>query len=296
MNKQAVFKSWWVPILFALPQLLLILFFFYWPVASVLRWAFTLEPPFGGPAEFVGFDNFRDVFSDGEYWRSVGISVTFTIIATTLSMGSALVLATAVDRQLKGSGIFQFFYIWPYAIAAPAVGIAFQFIFAPETGLVGFLNVWWPGIWNPATNGTHALILVIISYAWITIGYNFIFLVAGLQSIPKSLIEAAAMDGSGPLRRIIDVQIPLLAPTLFLVLVLDLTDAFVGANTYGIVDRVTEGGPNNSTNVMVYRIVQEAFKGLNYSGAAAQSLVLIGLIMIFTFIQFRFVERQVHYK
>ena len=296
MNKHAVFKSWWLPILFALPQFLLIFFFFYWPVSSVLSWAFTLEPPFGGPAQFVGFDNFSEVFRDSEYWRSVGISVIFTIAGTSISLLSALILAVAVDRQLKGYSLFQFFYIWPYAIAAPAVGIGFQFIFAPETGLIGFLNHWSPGIWNPATNGTHALILVIISYAWNAIGYNFIFLLAGLQSIPKSLIEAAAMDGSGPIRRILDIQIPLLAPTLFLVLVLGLTDGFVGAGVYGVINLTTEGGPNNSTNVMVYRIVQEAFRGLNYSGAAAQSIVLIVLIMVFTFIQFRFVERQVHYK
>ncbi|MBZ9655932.1 carbohydrate ABC transporter permease [Phyllobacterium lublinensis] len=298
MNKRAVFKSWWLPMAFALPQLLLIFFFFYWPATSVLTWAFSLEPAFGGVGErlFVGWDNFRDVFADTEYWRSVSLSLFFAFSATALSMFIAFVLAICVDRQLKGSGLFRFFYIWPYAIAAPAVGLAFRFIFAPESGLIAVVNTWSPDLWNPAKFGSHAMILVIVCFAWKWIGYNFIFMTAGLQSIPRSLIEASAMDGSGPVRRAFDLQIPLLAPTLFFLLVLNLTESFVGPDTYGIVDLTTEGGPNKSTDVMVYRIVSEAFRGLNYSGAAAQSLVLIALIMLFTFIQFRYVERRVHYK
>ena len=298
MNKRATFKSSWIPILFALPQFLLILFFFYWPAVSVFNWAFTLEPAFGGAGErlFVGLDNFRDVFADKQYWKSVITSLVFALCATFLSIFIAFVLAVCVDRQLKGSEVFRFFYMWPYAIAAPAAGLAFSFIFAPQSGLLAFVNEWSPDFWNPATNGTHAMILIIICYAWKWIGYNFIFLIAGLQSIPRSLVEASAMDGSGPVRRAFDLQVPLLAPTLFFLLVLNLTESFVGPDTFGIVDMTTEGGPAKATDVMVYRIVNEAFQGLNYSGAAAQSLLLIALIMVFTFIQFRFVERRVHYK
>lgn len=296
MEKRAVFKSWWLPIVFALPQLLLILFFFYWPVAAVVNWAFTLEPPFGGPAEFVGLANFQEAFSDPFYWNSVLVSLMFATIGPFFTISIGLVLAIAVDRQLPGSGFFRFLYILPYAIAGPAAGMAFRFILSPERGLAASLNAMWPDIWNPTKYGEHALALVIIIFIWKWSGYTFIFLLAGLQSVPRALGEAAAMDGAGPFRRALDVQVPLLAPTLFFLLVIMMTEGFVGADTFGIVHAVTEGGPNHGTEVMVYRIVDEAFKGLNYSGASAQSIILIGLIMIFTFIQFRFVEKRVHYK
>ncbi|MET0357800.1 MAG: sugar ABC transporter permease [Pararhizobium sp.] len=296
MDKRAVFRSWWLPTAFALPQLALIALFFYWPAVAVVRWAFTLEPPFGGAAEFVGLANFRDVFADPLYWNSVVVSLTFAFAGTLSTIFIGLVLALAVDRQLPGSGAVRFLYILPYAIAGPAAGMAFRFILSPERGLMASVNSAFPDFWNPAKYGSHALILVIVVFAWKWAGYTFIFLLAGLQSVPKSLTEAAAMDGSGPIRRAIDIQIPMLAPTLFFLLVTMMTEGFVGADTYGIVARTTDGGPNHSTEVMVYRIVEEAFRGLNYSGASAQSIVLIGLIMIFTFIQFRFIERRVHYK
>lgn len=296
MDKRAIFRSWWLPTAFALPQLALIALFFYWPAVAVVRWAFTLEPPFGGAAEFVGLANFRDVFADPLYWNSVVVSLTFAFAGTLSTIFIGLVLALAVDRQLPGSGAVRFLYILPYAIAGPAAGMAFRFILSPERGLMASVNSVFPDFWNPAKYGSHALILVIVVFAWKWAGYTFIFLLAGLQSVPKSLTEAAAMDGSGPIRRAIDIQIPMLAPTLFFLLVTMMTEGFVGADTYGIVARTTDGGPNHSTEVMVYRIVEEAFRGLNYSGASAQSIVLIGLIMIFTFIQFRFIERRVHYK
>ena len=296
MDKRAVFRSWWIPTAFALPQLALIALFFYWPAVAVVRWAFTLEPPFGGSAEFVGLANFRDVFADPLYWNSVVVSLTFALAGTLSTIFIGLVLALAVDRQLPGSGAVRFLYILPYAIAGPAAGMAFRFILSPERGLMASVNSAFPDVWNPAKYGSHALILVIVVFAWKWAGYTFIFLLAGLQSVPKSLTEAAAMDGSGPIRRAIDIQIPMLAPTLFFLSVTMMTEGFVGADTYGIVARTTDGGPNHGTEVMVYRIVEEAFRGLNYSGASAQSIVLIGLIMIFTFIQFRFVERRVHYK
>jgi sn-glycerol 3-phosphate transport system permease protein len=174
--------------------------------------------------------------------------------------------------------------------------MAFRFILSPERGLMASVNAAFPDFWNPAKYGTHALILVIVIFAWKWAGYTFIFLLAGLQSVPRSLIEAAAMDGAGPIRRAVDIQVPLLAPTLFFLLVIMMTEGFVGSDTFGIVHSTTGGGPNHGTEVMVFRIVDEAFKGLNYSGASAQSIVLIGLIMIFTFIQFRFIEKRVHYK
>ncbi|WFU91532.1 sugar ABC transporter permease (plasmid) [Rhizobium sp. CC1099] len=296
MEKRAVFKSWWLPILFALPQILLILLFFYWPAIAVMKWAFTLEPPFGGVAEFVGLTNFDEVFADPFYWNSVAVSLIFALCGTCFTILVGLVLAIAVDRRLPGSGLFRFLYILPYAIAGPAAGMAFRFILSPERGLMASVNAAFPDFWNPAKYGAHALILVIVIFAWKWTGYTFIFLLAGLQSVPRSLTEAAAMDGAGPLRRAIDIQVPLLAPTLFFLLVIMMTEGFVGSDTFGIVHSTTGGGPNHGTEVMVFRIVDEAFKGLNYSGASAQSIVLIGLIMLFTFIQFRFIEKRVHYK
>ncbi|MDO1583290.1 carbohydrate ABC transporter permease [Rhizobium oryzicola] len=296
MEKRGAFTSWWLPIAFALPQFLLILLFFYWPAAAVIKWAFTLEPPFGGNAEFVGWQNFAQVFADPLYWNSVIVSLIFSLSAALFAILIGLVLALAVDRELPGSGFFRFIYILPFAIAGPAAGMAFRFILSPERGLMALVNQSYPDFWNPGKYGSHALILVIVIFIWKWAGYTFIFLLAGLQSVPRSLMEAAAIDGSSPLRRALDIQVPLLAPTLFFLLVTMMTEAFVGSDTFGIVRHTTDGGPNHGTEVMVYRIVDEAFHGLNYSGASAQSLVLIGLIMIFTFIQFRFVEKQVHYK
>ncbi|WP_320201301.1 carbohydrate ABC transporter permease [Agrobacterium sp. rho-13.3] len=296
MEKRAVFKSTWLPLLFALPQLALIALFFYWPVVAVVNWAFTLEPPFGGTAEFVGLANFQEAFSDPLYWNSVTVSLIFAIVGPFFAILIGLVLALAVDRQLPGSGFFRVLYILPFAIAGPAAGMAFRFILSPERGLAASLNAMYPDIWNPAKYGGHALALVIIIFIWKWAGYTFIFLLAGLQSVPRSLTEAAAMDGSGPIRRAIDIQVPLLAPTLFFLLVTMMTEGFVGSDTFGIVHYTTGGGPNHATEVMVFRIVDEAFHGLNYSGASAQSMMLIGLIMVFTFIQFRFIERRVHYK
>ncbi|MDQ0455752.1 carbohydrate ABC transporter permease [Rhizobium paknamense] len=296
MEKRTAYKSTWLPLLFASPQLLLIFLFFYWPVFAVINWAFTLEPPFGGAAEFVGLANFQEALADPLYWNSVVISLIFAIVGPFFAILIGLVLALAVDRQLPGSGFFRVLYILPYAIAGPAAGLAFRFILSPERGLAASLNAIWPDLWNPAKYGGHALALVIIIFIWKWAGYTFIFLLAGLQAVPRALTEAAAMDGSGPIRRAIDIQVPLLAPTLFFLLVTMMTEGFVGSDTFGIVHHTTGGGPNHGTEVMVFRIVDEAFKGLNYSGASAQSLILIALIMVFTFIQFRFIERQVHYK
>jgi sn-glycerol 3-phosphate transport system permease protein len=208
-------------------------------------------------------------------------------------MGIALILATFVDRQLPGYQAYRFMYFWPYAVAAPAVGLAFRFIFAPDAGFVSALNQWYPGLWNPARDGFDAVVLITLANAWSMVAYNFIFFLAGLQSIPRSLNEAAAMDGSGVLRRMADIQFPLLAPTFFFLVVINLTDSFV--NSFGIVDITTAGGPARATDLMVYKIYSDGFKGKDYSLAAAQSLVLMLLVISLTFIQFRYVERRVHY-
>ena len=276
------------------PQLLLIFTFFYWPAGQALYWAFTLERPWGGGNEWVGLGNFTAILTDPVYWNSIVSSMIFAAASTGLAMAAALVLALLADRELRGSRLYRSVLVWPFAIAAPALGMAFRFILAPEAGFMAYVNHVWPGLWNPALDGADAMISIVIAFSWKYISYNFIFFLAALQAIPRSLIEAAAMDGAGLLRRMRDIQIPLIAPTMFFVIVINLTDSFT--DSFGIVDIMTQGGPARATDLMVYKIYFDGFKGLDYSGAAAQSIILMLLVILLTIAQFRFVERRIHYK
>ncbi|WP_149588633.1 ABC transporter permease subunit [Tabrizicola flagellatus] len=291
--RRAHFKfSWIVPLLLA-PQLLVIFTFFYWPSAQALYWAFTLEQPWGGGNTWVGFDNFRKVLSDPYYWGSVRVSVIYALATTILAMGMALTLALFVDRQLAGYRVWRIGIIWPYAVAAPAVGLAFQFVFNPGAGIFSYINTISPGWWDLSKHPWQAVTAIVIAGAWKQVSYSFIFFLAALQAIPRSLTEAAAMDGARPLRRMIDLQLPLLTPTFFFLLVINITDSFT--DSFGIVDTLTGGGPFRATDLMVYKIYSDGFRGFDYSGAAAQSIILMCLVMALTFIQFRYIERRVHY-
>ena len=294
MEKRATFASNRTGMLLILPQLLLIFTFFYWPAGEAMYWAFTLQRPWGGGNEWVGFSNFAAMLGDPVYWHSIGISIFFAVAATAVAMGVALLLALLTDRQLRGYRIYSSVLVWPYAIAAPALGLAFRFMLAPEAGFLASFNKAWPGFWNPALDGTDAMISIIIAYAWKYIGYNFIFFLAALHSIPRALLEAGAMDGAGIMRRMRDIQLPLLAPTLFFLIIVNLTDSFT--DSFGIVDIMTGGGPARATELMVFKIYFDGFKGLDYSGAAAQSIILMLLVILLTVAQFRFVERKIHYK
>jgi sn-glycerol 3-phosphate transport system permease protein len=293
LERNAYYRNRLMPWLLLAPQLLLVLVFFYWPTSQALYWAFTLEQPWGGGNTWVGLQNFLGIFRDGGYWATVLRSALYAMVTTGLSMAVALVLASFVDRSLKGTRFFQSIYVWPYAIAAPAAGVAFRFIFAPESGLIGSLNEVWPGIWNPAINGGQALLMVMVCHAWLGIGYNFIFFLAALQMIPRSIVEAGAMDGARPFRRMLDLQLPLIAPTAFFLLIMNIISSFT--DSFGLIDTMTEGGPFGQTEVMVYKIYFDGFKTLDYSGAAAQSIVLMFIVIGLTFIQFKWVERRVHY-
>ncbi len=293
MHVRGTYRAAWLGALLIIPQMLLVLTFFYWPAGAALFWAFTLEQPWGGGNEFVGFDNFASVFGDYQYWMTVLRSFGFAFAATALAMFGALILALFCDRQLRFHRFARTGLIWPYAVAAPAAAVAFRFVFAPDAGILAGIAAAHPDWWNPAQNGFHAMVMIIIAYSWKYLAYNFIFFIAGLQSIPRTLVEAAAMDGAGPLRRMRDLQIPLLAPTFFFLLVINITDSFV--DSFGIVDLTTGGGPSKATTLMVYKIYFDGFRGLDYSGAAAQSIVLMMLIMVLTFVQFRYIERKVHY-
>ncbi len=294
MEKRATFSNLWLAGFLVAPQLFLVFIFFYWPSGEALYWAFTLEPPFGGTNEWVGFLNFNTVFADEKYWNSVIVSITFALSATALSMTGSIILALLVDRQLPGHQVYKFTYFLPYALAAPAVGLAFRFIFAPDAGFVSAINQIFPDLWNPALDGKDALAMIIMAQAWKMIGYNFVFFLAALQSIPRPLVEAGAMDGASVLRRMRDIQLPLITPTVFFLIVINITDSFV--DSFGIVDITTSGGPARATELMVYKIYFDGFQGKDYSLAAAQSIVLMLLVIALTFIQFRFVERRVHYN
>ena len=294
MEKRATFSSTTIGLLFVAPMLVLIFVFFYWPSGQALYWAFTLEQPWGGGNQWVGFQNFQQLLADPVYWNSVIRSLVFALASTVIAMGLALVLALFTDRELRFHRAYRSVLVWPYAIAAPALGLAFRFILAPEAGLLSVINHLSPGLWNPALDGTDAMIAIVIAFSWKYIGYNFIFFLSALASIPRSLTEAAAMDGAGPARRILDIQLPLLTPTLFFLLVINITESF--QDSFGIVDIMTQGGPARATELMVYKIYFDGFKGLDYSGAAAQSIILMLLVIMLTVVQFRFIERRVHYK
>jgi sn-glycerol 3-phosphate transport system permease protein len=292
--RRATFLTTWVAYALVAPQLLIIFVFFYWPATQALYWAFTLEQPWGGGNTWVGWQNFRAILSDPYYWSSVRVSVIFALGSTALAMGMALTLALFADRQLRGYRAWRIAVIWPYAIAAPAVGLAFRFVFNPHAGLFSYLNTLAPGFWDPTANGAQALFTVIVAGAWKLVSYNFIFFLAALQSIPRSLTEAAAMDGAGVMRRMRDIQLPLMAPTFFFILVINITDSFT--DSFGIVDTLTGGGPARATDLMVYKIYADGFRGFDYSGAAAQSVILMGLVIALTFVQFRYVERRIQYS
>jgi sn-glycerol 3-phosphate transport system permease protein len=291
--RRAYFKFSWVALALVAPQLLVIFVFFYWPTIQALYWAFTLEQPWGGGNTWVGLDNFSKVLSDPYYWASVRVSVFYALATTALAMAMALILAVFADRQLAGYRVHRVALIWPYAVAAPAVGLAFRFVFNANAGILSFLNTIAPDLWDPSQSAWQAVLTIVVAGAWKQVAYSFIFFLAALQSIPRSLTEAAAMDGARPFRRILDLQLPLLTPTLFFLLVINITDSFT--DSFGIVDTLTGGGPFRATDLMVYKIYSDGFRGFDYSGAAAQSIVLMVLVMALTFVQFRWIERRVHY-
>ncbi|MEO0989500.1 MAG: ABC transporter permease subunit [Pseudomonadota bacterium] len=291
--RRAYFKNNWVAAALVAPQLLIIFVFFYWPTSQAIFWSLTFEQPWGGGNEWAGLHHFRELLSDELYWQSVRVSLVYAGGTTALGMGLALILALFVDRQLRGYKQYRVGMIWPYAVAAPAIGLAFRYIFNPSAGVMVYVNEIWDGIWDPILTGWHAMLMIILAGAWKNIAYNFIFFLAGLQSIPRSLIEAGAMDGAGVMRRMRDIQLPLLAPTFFFILVINITDSFT--DSFGIVDTMTSGGPARATNLMVYKIYVDGFEGQNYSSAAAQSVILMVLVILLTFVQFKYIERRVHY-
>ncbi len=295
MIKRSHFTSRTLAYLLITPQVLVTVTFFYWPAVQGLLQSLMLSDPFGRRSQFVWFENFVRIFSDPLYLKSIGITLFFSLATALTSIIFGLTIACLANRALRAKALIRTLLIWPYAVAPAISGILWLFLLHPSYGVVAhFLknNLGIP--WNPVLKGSDALIMVVVASAWKQISYNFVFFMAGLQAIPHSLIEAAAMDGAGPFRRFWVITFPLLSPTLFFLTVMNIIYAFF--ETFGVIHTVTQGGPGGATNTLVYKVYQDGFIGLNLGSSAAQSLVLMALIITITVLQFRFVEKRVQYS
>jgi sn-glycerol 3-phosphate transport system permease protein len=293
IEKRVRFKSWWLPWVLVAPQMAIVLVFFFWPAAQALYQSVLQEDAFGTSSEFVGLQNFVRLWQDETYLASFKTTAIFSVLVAGLGLAISMVLAVMADRVVRGAGLYKTLLIWPYAVAPAVAGVLWLFMFAPSVGIVSF----WlraAGVdWNHLLNSGHAMTLIVMAAVWKQISYNFLFFLAGLQSIPKSLIEAAAIDGAGPWRRFWTVQFPLLTPTTFFLLVINIVYAFF--DTFAIVDAATSGGPGKDTAILVYKVYFDGFKALDLGGSAAQSVVLMVIVVALTVVQFRYVEKRVNY-
>ena len=291
--KRTIFPNKILPYMLLVPQLAVTIAFFIWPALQALKSSFEREDPFGFSTTFVWFENYRRLFVDPNYIGSLGKTAVFAVSVTLLSMTLALILAVAVNRVLRTNRLYTTLLVWPYAVAPVVVGILWWFMFNPTIGIAPYLLRGLGIDWNHRIDGTDAMILVIIAASWKQISYNFLFFVAGLQSVPQSLIEAAAIDGAGPFKRFWTIVFPLLSPTTFFLLIVNINYAMF--DTFGIIDGTTSGGPAGSTNTLVYKVYADGFLGLNIGSSSAQSVVLMIIVIALTAIQFRYVERRVQY-
>ena len=293
MEKRVVFRSAWLPYVLVAPQLVVTLLFFIWPAAQALYQSVFVEDAFGTHVEFVGLANFRALFEDPHYAQSFGTTAIFAVSVAALSLGSALLLAVLANRVVRGGATYKTLIIWPYAVAPVVAGVLWLFLFDPSVGTLAFVLKKCGVDWNPLLNGPQAMALVVLAAAWKQVSYNFVFFLAGLQAIPMSLIEAAALDGAGPAARFWKIVFPLLSPTAFFLLVVNIIYAFF--DTFGVIDAATQGGPAKATEVLVFKVFHDGFKGQDFGGAAAQSVILMTIVIALTVAQFRFIERRVNY-
>jgi len=293
MEKRVVFNERWLPYLLVAPQMIITLVFFFWPSAQAMWQSVLVEDAFGGNSKFVWFDNFASLLTDPNYYDSVRVTLIFSALVTSIGLAVSLLLAVMADRIVRGATIYKTILIWPYAVAPAVAGVVWGFLFNPSVGIVVWLLHGIGIDFNYVMNGNQALTLVVIAAVWNQLSYNFLFFLAGLQSIPKSLIEAAAIDGAGPARRFWDITFPLLSPTGFFLLVINTLYAFIG--TFSVIAALTQGGPGQATNLLVYKVWNDGFRGQDLGGSSAQSVILMLLLILLTFVQFRFIERRVHY-
>jgi len=292
--KRSYFKTRSLPYLLILPQVVITLTFFYWPAIRGIISSFQVADPFGFRTTFVWFDNYIALFKDPLYLKSLVTTLIFSGSVALVSISFGLFLATMANRVLKMTTLTRTLLIWPYAIAPAISGILWLFLLHPSYGVVAIFMKKWLGIdWNPLLNSSNAMLMIVMASAWKNVSYNFVFFLAGLQAIPRSLIEAAAIDGASPFRRFWTITFPLLSPTMFFVTVMTIIFSFF--ESFGVIHAVTQGGPGGSTNILVYKVYQDGFIGLNLGSSSAQSVVLMGLIILITVLQFKYVERKVQY-
>jgi sn-glycerol 3-phosphate transport system permease protein len=293
MEKRVVFRSAWLPYLLVAPQIAITVVFFFWPAVQAIWYSFLLQDAFGLKTQFVGLQNFVTLFHDPHYLQSFKITAVFSVLVAGSGIVISLVLAAMADRVIRGALAYKTLLIWPYAVAPAIAGVLWAFMFAPSIGIVTYALKKMGVDWNWVVNGDQAMLLVVIAAVWNQISYNFLFFLAGLQSIPKSLIEAAAIDGAGPVRRFWSIVLPLLSPTTFFLLVINIVYAFFA--TFGVIDATTQGGPAGATQILVYKVFYDGVKAGDLGGSSAQSVVLMFIVITLTVIQFRFIERRVQY-
>lgn len=293
MQRRVIFGNRMLPYVLVAPQLAVTILFFFWPSGQAVYQSFLRQDPFGLSSHFVWFENFETVLSDPYYLDSLGVTAIFSLSVAALSLSIALFLAVLANGVVRGANLYRTLLIWPYAVAPAIAGVLWLFMFHPSIGLLGQLLRRLGIDWNYLLNGRQALLLVILASSWKQISYNFIFFLAGLQSIPRSLTEAAAIDGAGPSRRFWTVVFPLLSPTAFFLLVVNIVYAFF--DTFGVIHAVTGGGPGKATEILVYKVFYDGMVALDLGGSAAQSVILMVLVILLTVVQFRYVEKKVHY-
>ena len=293
IEKRVRFRSWWLPWALIAPQMAVILVFFFVPAVQALYQSVLQQDAFGTSIEFVGSENFKRLWNDDTYLASFKTTAVFSVLVAVSGLSIALLLAVMADRVVRGATIYKTLLIWPYAVAPAVAGVLWLFMFAPSVGIVSYTLRSLGIEWNHLLNANHAMTLIVMAAVWKQISYNFLFFLAGLQSIPKSLIEAAAIDGATPWHRFWTIVFPLLSPTTFFLLVINIVYAFF--ETFAIVDTATNGGPGKDTAILVYKVYYDGFKALDLGGSAAQSVVLMIIVITLTVLQFRYVEKKVQY-
>jgi sn-glycerol 3-phosphate transport system permease protein len=293
MEKRVRFQSRWLPWVLIAPQMAVVLVFFFWPAGQALYQSLLQQDAFGTSVEFVGLDNFRRLFADDGYLDSFKTTAVFSLLVATSGLCLSLLLAVMANRVVRGAGFYKTLLIWPYAVAPVVAGVLWLMMFASPYGVVAYALKAMGLEWDHLLNPNHAMALIVMAAVWKQISYNFLFFLAGLHSIPKSLIEAAAIDGASPWVRFWTIVFPLLSPTTFFLLVINIIYAFF--DTFAIVDAATHGGPGKDTAILVYKVYYDGFKALDMGGSAAQSVILMGIVVALTVVQFRFVEKKVQY-
>ncbi|WP_339112415.1 sn-glycerol-3-phosphate ABC transporter permease UgpA [Thioclava sp. GXIMD2076] len=292
-TKKTIFRSKGLPYLLLAPQLVITVIFFLWPAGQAMWQSFLRQDAFGFSTQFVGLENYIALFEDPSYLNSFKVTAVFSVLVAGVSMGAGLLFAACVDRVIRANRAYTTLLVWPYAVAPAVAGVLWWFMFNPTIGIMSYALRQLGYDWNQSTHASDAMILVVLAASWKQISYNFLFFVAGLQAIPASLREAAAIDGAGPVKRFWSVVFPLLSPTTFFLLVINIT--YTMFDTFAVIDAATAGGPAQATNILVYKVYQDGFVGLNMGASAAQSVVLMGIVIALTVIQFRYIERKVEY-